>query len=555
MYLSDSIVVHATCPPRASYFRFSMDSYELLDPLCLGSNGNTFIKCKRVIDGVILVAKVFPYIQDSAREILLKEVHILAQLQHKHIVTYFEHFFYENKLYIIMEKCAGDLAKKLATMQGQMEAVPEQEAKHWFLQMALAVQCCHRNKVIHRDLKLSNVLVAENSNILKLADFGISRYHFYEFLFCMFYRTLNQTNDLAMTAIGTPYYSAPEVIKSEPYSFSCDIWSLGCIFYEVLSFRKPFSGTGLAELMKNIIYSAPVELPESYSLELRQLVSSMLSKKASVRPSIDEIVSAFETRKAALPRSTSSMNMTGNGRRSSFVASVSPHGFHSLGLINIARPSTPSQSSSRQPSSRLSTSESACGSPSVISSRLPSSRLPASFVTASSFSSTSRRNSVSLFSSELSQLAIDIPATPTKTNRGFSLAPVSMPNSVGTVKALFSPNLVPCYTPGGLPKNGEDEKQDVSTPSTKSIKASGTPLASSILSPPPQGSPSTLSKSESAANYFNVFTSPNPSPPKHVTNGIYTVGWGKIVDNVEDIDASERNHNEFMKRVTPSTKS
>jgi len=92
---------------------------------------------------------------------------------------------------------------------------------NYFIQICIALKYIHERKILHRDLKLSNIFVTE-SNCAKIGDFGISK-------------ILEHTQDMALTRAGAPLYMAPEVCESKPYTLKADIWSLGVILYELCS--------------------------------------------------------------------------------------------------------------------------------------------------------------------------------------------------------------------------------------------------------------------------------------------------------------------------------
>ena len=99
------------------------------------------------------------------------------------------------------------------------------------MQLCLAVKHIHTRKVIHRDIKLQNVLL-NSRNEIKLGDFGISK-------------LLGSTSDFAKTSLGTPYYLSPEICSGKKYNSKSDIWMMGCLLYELCSLRKPFEGDSL----------------------------------------------------------------------------------------------------------------------------------------------------------------------------------------------------------------------------------------------------------------------------------------------------------------------
>jgi NIMA (never in mitosis gene a)-related kinase len=101
----------------------------------------------------------------------------------------------------------------------------------WFTQLCLAVQHIHTKKIIHRDIKVQNVLMMDEDNI-KLGDFGIAK-------------LLEAIGDLAHTSLGTPYYLSPEVCAGKPYDSKSDVWMLGCLLYELCTLSHPFEGPSL----------------------------------------------------------------------------------------------------------------------------------------------------------------------------------------------------------------------------------------------------------------------------------------------------------------------
>ncbi len=99
---------------------------------------------------------------------------------------------------------------------------------NWFVQLCFAVKYIHDKKILHRDLKSSNIFICSNGNI-KLGDFGIAK-------------VLKNTNEFAKTIVGTPYYLSPEICLRKPYNQKSDIWSMGCILFELMNLRHAFEG-------------------------------------------------------------------------------------------------------------------------------------------------------------------------------------------------------------------------------------------------------------------------------------------------------------------------
>ena len=137
----------------------------------------------------------------------------------------------------------------------------------WFVQLCMSLEYIHKRKILHRDLKSQNVFMTRN-NTLKLGDFGISK-------------VLENTNDQALTVQGTPYYMSPEVCQSKPYNYTSDIWSLGCVLYEMITLKPPFQASSMKGLFKRVCSGKIQRIPKTYSLELWTIVKQMLNVNPS----------------------------------------------------------------------------------------------------------------------------------------------------------------------------------------------------------------------------------------------------------------------------------
>jgi len=164
--------------------------------------------------------------EEERRETLF-EAKILEVLNHPNIVRFREVYkTKKGKLCIVMDYAdGGDLQSKIKERyktkdrNGRMNYLTEDQLLDWFTQICLAMKHCHDKKILHRDLKSQNIFLTKRG-IIKLGDFGIAR-------------VLSNTKSKAKTVVGTPYYLSPEIIKSEPYNFKSDIWSLGVLLYEM----------------------------------------------------------------------------------------------------------------------------------------------------------------------------------------------------------------------------------------------------------------------------------------------------------------------------------
>ena len=145
----------------------------------------------------------------------------------------------------------------------------------WFCQIVSALAYMHAHCILHRDLKSANVFLTVR-NLVKVGDFGIST-------------ELAATGDLAQTAIGTPYYLAPELINGEGYEYKADVWALGVLLYEMAALRRPFEASTLPALALRIVRVDYAPPPADYSAELRALIGSVLQREPERRPAIAQI--------------------------------------------------------------------------------------------------------------------------------------------------------------------------------------------------------------------------------------------------------------------------
>lgn len=116
--------------------------------------------------------------------------------------------------------------------------------------MLHGLQTLHRMNIFHRDIKAANILLTKDNEEAKLADLNVSKI---------------SKSGLAVTQTGTPYYASPEVWSDLPYNGKCDIWSLGCVLYEMATFHPPFMAGDINSLKKKIIKGAYDRIPGLYS--------------------------------------------------------------------------------------------------------------------------------------------------------------------------------------------------------------------------------------------------------------------------------------------------
>ncbi|KAM5533725.1 hypothetical protein V8D89_012598 [Ganoderma adspersum] len=295
-----------------------LDLYEPLDIVGNGSFG-IIRKVRRKADGLIFARKElnFERMTERDRKQIVAEVNILKDLHHEHIVRYHDRHVDRDAgiLYILMEFCGGgDLSTVIKQAQRHNRLIPEDTVWNYFMQILLALNYCHhpngghgrsssvgtadgenkekRAQILHRDLKPDNVFLDEGNSV-KLGDFGLSK-------------ALPQAS-FAQTYVGTPYYMSPELMQEKAYDSKSDIWSLGCLVYELCALKPPFHEAKTHAELSILIRNGRIPpLPKGYSPALTAVIKSMLNLNPAMRPSasqllqherIDLALKVFETQK------------------------------------------------------------------------------------------------------------------------------------------------------------------------------------------------------------------------------------------------------------------
>ena len=244
-----------------------------------GSFGKAFL-CTNQSTNITCVIKqiVIEGMSQKEQQDVINEATILGKLDHPNIIKLFEAF--ESKvpkhtLNIVTEYAdGGDLSEKIKSQNNK--PFTESDILDYFTQICLALKHIHEKKIIHRDLKSGNVFLMQ-SGLVKLGDFGIAK-------------NFQNTMDKAKTMVGTPYYLSPEILENKPYDAKSDIWSLGVLLYEMMTFKMPFNANSLPMLSVKIMRGNYPPPPAVYTKDLREIVSKCLTVIPSRRPSIQEIL-------------------------------------------------------------------------------------------------------------------------------------------------------------------------------------------------------------------------------------------------------------------------
>ncbi|GLU21404.1 hypothetical protein SLE2022_375460 [Rubroshorea leprosula] len=247
-------------------------NYRFLKTLGSGSFGEVVL-AEDMMTGNNVAIKI---IDSQHNEIEInREIQIMKVLgMHPNIIRLEEEIHTKNHTYIVMEYAEnGDLLSYLLKQKNGRCQLSEGEARKIFRQIICGLNHCHGNMIVHRDLKLENVLLGSRCDV-KIADFGLSK--------MLRYHRLRES-------VGSLPYAAPEVLSGKFYAFEADIWSCGVILYALLCGDFPFGqDIGPDELMK--MEAGIYNLPEHLSFGAKDLIRKMLRFDQVDRITIPEIL-------------------------------------------------------------------------------------------------------------------------------------------------------------------------------------------------------------------------------------------------------------------------
>ncbi|KAG8388145.1 hypothetical protein BUALT_Bualt02G0095500 [Buddleja alternifolia] len=288
-------------PVHSNKDRTSIDDFEIIKPISRGAFGRVFLAKKRTTGDLfaIKVLKKADMIRKNAVESILAERDILISVRNPFVVRFFYSFTCRENLYLVMEYLNGG---DLYSLLRNLSCLDEDVARVYIAEVVLALEYLHSLRVVHRDLKPDNLLIAHDGHI-KLTDFGLSRVGL-----------IDSTDDLSgpavsgtslmeedepplsasehqqerrekRSAVGTPDYLAPEILLGTGHGFTADWWSVGVILFELIVGIPPFNAEHPQKIFDNILNRKipwPV-VPDEMSLEAHDLIDRLLTEDPSQR--------------------------------------------------------------------------------------------------------------------------------------------------------------------------------------------------------------------------------------------------------------------------------
>jgi DNA helicase-2/ATP-dependent DNA helicase PcrA len=252
----------------------NLGKYEIIEWLGGGRFGDVFLARDTIIDKDFAL-KVSRMRREEVA-MLKDEARLLASLSHPNIVRFYNIDFIENKFVLVMEYVKGNDLRDVITEGGTGIEYSLKIIK----QITDALVYAHGNNVLHRDLKPENILITdeETASRVKITDFGLAKFI--------------RSGSISASSAGTPIYMAPEAWAGS-FSEKSDIWSLGIIFYELLTGIPPFLNDSLEGLKKKIEknkFITPSVLRHAIPEAIENIVLSMLAVNPKSRPNAQEIM-------------------------------------------------------------------------------------------------------------------------------------------------------------------------------------------------------------------------------------------------------------------------
>ena len=250
-----------------------LQDYEIIEEIGEGAF-STVYKVKEKSSGDFYAMKKIEYgrLKQKEKEYADDEINILKKIHHPNVISFKHSFFEDGFLYIIMELAnGGDLQNKISELKSAGKHFPLNTILYYTFQIVQGLQALHNNSIIHRDIKPGNIFLLDN-DIIKIGDFNVGTFG---------------KHDLRQTRIGTPLIMSPEVFYGKQYGYKTDIWSLGCVVYEMATLHPVFDVESEAALFQKIM-NKRIVIPNERCLE--KFVLMLMKCRAEKRPTCSEIL-------------------------------------------------------------------------------------------------------------------------------------------------------------------------------------------------------------------------------------------------------------------------
>ena len=256
-----------------------MKDFKIEKVLGKGSFGSVYLVTRKEDNKIYaLKSVIMDKLKKKEQENSVNEVRILASVNHPNVIGYKEAFWDDKNstLNIVMEYADdGDLQTKIQKMKREGGFFNESLIWSYSIQMIEGLKALHDKKIMHRDLKSANIFLVKDKHQCKIGDMNVSKVI---------------KEKVLLTQTGTPYYASPEVWKDSPYSYKSDLWSIGCVIYELCALRPPFGGKDLDELFVNVCKGKPERINYVYTDDLWKMILLLLQVDVNKRVNCDQFL-------------------------------------------------------------------------------------------------------------------------------------------------------------------------------------------------------------------------------------------------------------------------
>ncbi|HEX5061816.1 MAG TPA: serine/threonine-protein kinase [Kofleriaceae bacterium] len=245
--------------------------YEIRAPLGKGGMGTVYRGWQLSVDREVAIKVIHPKLSNDRQAVkrFLREARLASRLSQPNIVNVYDFGQSDGVLYLVMELLRGHT---LASELGQGRRINHKRTTTVALQLCDALEAAHAQGIVHRDLKPSNIVILDDPpgrDLIKVLDFGLAK-------------SLVQDSGSVVTntdaLLGTPLYMAPEQIEGKVSDQRADLYSFGCILYEMLTGRPPFVDNAVSAVLARHMHDVHIALPLHVPARLRDLIDKLLAK-------------------------------------------------------------------------------------------------------------------------------------------------------------------------------------------------------------------------------------------------------------------------------------